>query len=160
MYKAIECEWRRYEAIHDTAGRMIASISLVSVALVTALPLLTSDSLPICKATAAESLLVFAFLLSSLFSAVLLQFRRAYASIGSPASLFASAKEHHRELVNSASRTSWKMSTLESHFSSLKKLNDWMGTCLRVSSVLFLAALALLAFFAVVDVVAVLTVPC
>ncbi len=160
MYKALECEWQRYDSIHDTAGRMIASISLVSVALVSVLPfLIGNNTFPsMGKAFVVEYLLVFAFLLSSLFSAVLLQFRRSYMSIGSPAALFASAKEHNQELNDNVSKTSWKMSTLEGHFSSLNKLCNWMGTCLRISSVLFMIALAFLGLFAVADVVVLLAV--
>lgn len=79
-----ECEWKRYESLLNASGRMIAGLSLVVVALVTALPMLLGVIFPIRNVIIVECAAVFLVLAVSLFMAVLMQFRYNYCAPKSP----------------------------------------------------------------------------
>lgn len=152
MLESLAGEHQRYESMQNTSGRMVAGLSLVSVALVTATPLLLEKLEKVSIILLVEFSIEFGLIIASLFCAVLVQYRRSYQALNSPKDLVFDVVDRSYLFKNLIKARLWMEDFLEDSFCGMKELNDWMGKHLRTSCVLLMTALILILVFGVIDV--------
>lgn len=152
--ESLECERQRYESMLSTGGRMIASLSLVSVALATVMPFLFEEMPRLKSVLAMEFSIVFFLIVLSLAFAVAAQYRRSYQTLGYPSDIIANAEKNSGRINDPFESRKWLSKSLNDATLSLQKLSDWMGGCLRISNAILIIALVLIALFGVIDAVA------
>lgn len=142
-----EYEWKRYESLLGASGRMIAGLSLVVVALVTALQVSDLFDVISSKLLAVEALIAILLLAASVMLAVLAQFRFKYKGVASPSRIvdwLGEMFERVEEGDNVATAGFVADSLAEPH-DTLCILNDRLAKYIDVCVILLLLALGFIA---------------
>lgn len=160
MLESLACERQRYESMLSASGRMVAGLSLVSVALVTAMPVLFERFECHVATLGVEFAFIFLLLAASLLFAILASYRRSYKTLHDPNTIYSEAKKRKVLLGNLEDARLWMSEYLGDAFSGLKGLNDWMGRWLRVSNLLLMIDLGTILLFGIVDAVVFLSPGC
>lgn len=150
-----EYEWKRYESLLSASGRMIAGLSLVVVALVTAMPLLLGAGESVKRLAIAEFVAVILVLSASLVMAALMQFRFKYNGVKSPTEISKWLVERFEGLEEDGGKGSHSrgltVGAVSDPHSTLGSLNDKLAKLMDASVVLLLIAVALIAASIVAD---------
>ena len=147
----------RRESLAAASGRLLTCISVLSIALLTALPVLTMSQLACLIAI--EYAFVFLLALASFGFALVAQYRFKYREPLSPQMLanhVMTEKDTFREAEDAATQYA---GILEEPYQSIRCLNDRLSKLLRVSTVLLGISIALVLVFGVLD-AALLVVSC
>ncbi len=139
----------RRESLAAASGRLLTCISVLSIALLTALPVLTMSQL--ASLIAIEYAFVFLLALASFGFALVAHYRFKYREPLSPQMLanhVMTEKDSFREAEDAATRYA---GILEEQYQSIRCLNDRLSKLLRVSTVLLGISIALVLVFGVLD---------
>lgn len=147
----------RRESLAAASGRLLTCISVLSIALLTALPVLMMSQLACLIAI--EYAFVFLLALASFGFALVAQYRFKYREPLSPQMLanhVMTEKNAFREAEDTATQYA---GILEEPYQSIRRLNDRLSKLLRVSTIILGISIALVLVFGMLD-IALLVVIC
>lgn len=150
-----EYEWMRYESLLNASGRMIAGLSLVVVALMTAMPSLLVMPCQLRSLVLAEIVVVCMVLAASLILAVLMQYRYKYTGVHSPETIVAWLnnkldKLEEKEMEEESGRVA-SVNILKDPYETLNSLNFKLAAFMDASVILLLVAIGLIIASVIVD---------
>ena len=144
--KSFQMEVSRYHSLTDTAAKLITCISIIAVAIMTAIELLQPafDKAGIPSLLACFCLLIFVPLLGSFVTALCSQFRFRYLALAFPTDFAQSVREYDSDFPNAKEAADQYARTLEPCFESLRSRNEIIRRLIKASTICLLVTLGLI----------------
>lgn len=145
--KTFDEETARRQSMLDTSNRLLTCDSIISVALISILPIML-DQLPDGNELSSAVVIIFSFLalafvIASLGVGVIAQYRFAYRALNTPRELEEGIRASAPRLKTKY-QIAWQYSnTLDDVQTSLVRLNDRLGRCNKIALILLGIALSL-----------------
>lgn len=156
IVRLAETSWKmeteRYSSLLSSSGRLLTSISIFSVALLSFLPTVIKVA-SIEKLIVFEYGVIFVFLIASFMLALIAQYRFKYKEVLSPEDL-SNHVFKERDCFNSAEDSAKQFAgILEDPYKSIRNRNEKISSLLKASTVSLVVAIGILLFFGLLDIV-------
>lgn len=154
VVRLAETSWKmemdRYSSLLSSSGRLLTSVSIFSVALLTLLPSLLHES-SFIKVIVFEYAVIFVFILGSFVLALIAQYRFKYEEILSPESLSNHVFEEKKLFKTAGDSARQFAGILEQPYKSIRSRNARLSRLLKGSTICLFVAIGFVVLFGTID---------